>query len=30
VQGARNSNRKMKYGEAYQRVFPQVGDALEK
>ena len=25
VQGARNSNRKMKYGEAYQRVFPQVG-----
>jgi 4-oxalomesaconate hydratase len=23
-QGARNSNRKMKYGEAYQRIFPQV------
>jgi hypothetical protein len=22
VQGARNSERKMKYGEAYQRVFP--------
>jgi 4-oxalomesaconate hydratase len=28
VQGARNSNRKMKYGEAYQRVFPQVTDML--
>jgi 4-oxalomesaconate hydratase len=27
VQGARNSERKdMKYGEAYQRVFPSVGD----
>jgi 4-oxalomesaconate hydratase len=26
VQGARNSDRKdMKYGEAYQRVFPSVG-----
>jgi 4-oxalomesaconate hydratase len=29
TQGARNSNRKMKYGEAYQRIFPQVSDALE-
>ncbi len=29
VQGARNSNRKMKYGEAYQRVFPTVTDALQ-
>jgi 4-oxalomesaconate hydratase len=29
VQGARNSDRKMKYGEAYQRVFPQVGDELQ-
>ena len=28
-QGARNSNRKMKYGEAYQRVFPQVAEVLE-
>jgi 4-oxalomesaconate hydratase len=28
VQGARNSNRTMTYGEAYQRVFPQVGDEL--
>lgn len=28
-QGARNSNRKMKYGEAYQRVFPTVTDSLE-
>jgi 4-oxalomesaconate hydratase len=28
VQGARNSDRAMKYGEAYQRVFPQVGDEL--
>lgn len=28
VQGARNSNRKMKYGEAYQRVFPQVTETL--
>ena len=29
VQGARNSERKMKYGEAYQRVFPLVtGDLL--
>jgi 4-oxalomesaconate hydratase len=30
VQGARNSNRnKMKYGEAYQRVFPQVAEDLQ-
>jgi len=29
VQGARNSNRKMKYGEAYQRLFPQVTEVLE-
>lgn len=28
-QGARNSGRKMKYGEAYQRIFPQVSDILE-
>jgi 4-oxalomesaconate hydratase len=28
AQGARNSDRQMKYGEAYQRVFPQVGDQL--
>jgi 4-oxalomesaconate hydratase len=28
-QGSRNSNRKMKYGEAYQRIFPQVSDVLE-
>lgn len=29
IQGARNSARKdMKYGEAYQRVFPSVGDAF--
>ncbi len=29
VQGARNSERKdMKYGEAYERVFPSVGDAF--
>lgn len=28
VQGARNSNRKMKYGEGYQRVFPQVVEVL--
>ena len=29
AQGARNSNRtKMKYGEAYQRVFPQVTEAF--
>lgn len=28
-QGARNSNRKMKYGEAYERVFPTVTDSLE-
>jgi 4-oxalomesaconate hydratase len=29
AQGARNSERKMKYGEAYQRVFPQVAETLE-
>jgi 4-oxalomesaconate hydratase len=29
AQGARNSNRKMKYGEGYQRVFPQVAEVLE-
>jgi 4-oxalomesaconate hydratase len=29
VQGARNSNRKMKYGEGYQRVFPQVAEVLQ-
>jgi len=29
AQGARNPNRKMKYGEAYQRVFPQVTEVLE-
>ena len=28
VQGARNSNRKMTYAEAYQRVFPEVSDEL--
>jgi len=28
VQGERNSNRKMKYGEAYQRVFPMVTEVL--
>ena len=28
AQGARNSDRTMKYGEAYQRVFPQVTDQL--
>jgi 4-oxalomesaconate hydratase len=28
VQAARNSNRKVKYAEAYQRLFPQVTDAL--
>ena len=28
-QGARNSNRKMKYGEAYQRIFPTVTDSFE-
>jgi 4-oxalomesaconate hydratase len=28
-QGARNSNRKMKYAEAYQRVFPQVAEELQ-
>jgi 4-oxalomesaconate hydratase len=30
VQGARNSSRKnMKYGEAYQRIFPQVVEVLQ-
>jgi 4-oxalomesaconate hydratase len=29
AQGARNSNRKMKYGEAYQRIFPHVSEVLE-
>jgi len=30
AQGARNSNRStMKYGEAYQRIFPQVADTLQ-
>ena len=29
VQGERNSNRKMKYGEAYQRVFPEVTEVLQ-
>jgi 4-oxalomesaconate hydratase len=29
AQGARNSDRTMKYGEAYQRIFPQVADVLE-
>lgn len=29
VQGSRNSDRKMKYGEAYERLFPQVTDVLE-
>lgn len=28
MQGARNSDRKMTYGEAYQRVFPSVGDTF--
>ncbi len=28
-QGARNSNRKMKYGEAYQRIFPQVAEEFQ-
>jgi 4-oxalomesaconate hydratase len=28
AQGARNSDRKMKYGEAYQRVFPMVTGEL--
>jgi len=28
MQGARNSERKMTYGEAYQRVFPSVGEAF--
>jgi 4-oxalomesaconate hydratase len=28
VQGARNSSRKMKYGEAYERIFPEVTDAF--
>jgi 4-oxalomesaconate hydratase len=29
AQGARNSDRKMKYGEAYQRIFPQVTEELQ-
>jgi 4-oxalomesaconate hydratase len=29
AQGSRNSNRTMKYGEAYQRVFPQVTETLQ-
>ena len=29
VQGERNSNRKMKFGEAYQRVFPEVTEELQ-
>lgn len=29
AQGARNSDRKMKYGEAYQRIFPEVTDILQ-
>lgn len=29
AQGARNSERKMKYGEAYQRIFPQVCESLQ-
>jgi len=29
AQGARNSGRKMKYGEAYQRIFPEVTDMLQ-
>jgi 4-oxalomesaconate hydratase len=29
VQASRNSNRNVKYGEAYQRVFPQVTEELE-
>jgi 4-oxalomesaconate hydratase len=28
AQGARNSERKMKYGEAYQRIFPQISEDL--
>jgi 4-oxalomesaconate hydratase len=28
VQGARNSSRKMKYGEAYERIFPEVTDVF--
>lgn len=28
AQGARNSDRKMKYGEAYQRIFPEVMEVL--
>jgi hypothetical protein len=28
MQGARNSERKMTYGEAYQRVFPTVGEVF--
>jgi len=29
VQGARNSNKKMVYGEAYQRIFPLVTEELQ-
>jgi 4-oxalomesaconate hydratase len=29
AQGARNSGREMKYGEAYQRIFPEVTDVLQ-
>jgi len=29
AQGARNSNRKMTHGEAYQRLFPQVSDGFD-
>lgn len=29
VQGARNSNRTMKYGEAYQRLFPEVTEVFQ-
>jgi 4-oxalomesaconate hydratase len=29
AQGTRNSNRKMKYGEAYQRLFPEVTEELK-
>ena len=29
VQASRNSNKNIKYGEAYQRIFPQVTEDLE-
>ncbi len=29
VQASRNSNKSVKYGEAYQRVFPQVTEELQ-